>query len=175
MDSLITLLTDYGYIGMFISAFLAGSIFPLSSEVVMLALMAAGLDPWQLVVYGTIGNTLGSMFNYWIGTLGRMDWIEKYLHVKKKDLDRAQRFMAGRGALMGFFAFLPAIGENHRARTDARQRRADRCQRNHRQVGPLRPARPRRGDIRITCFTPWRKCHFGALRPIRAYITSPRK
>lgn len=111
MDSLITLLTDYGYIGMFISAFLAGSIFPLSSEVVMLALMAAGLDPWQLVVYGTIGNTLGSMFNYWIGTLGRMDWIEKYLHVKKKDLDRAQRFMAGRGALMGFFAFLPAIGE----------------------------------------------------------------
>lgn len=111
MDLLITLLTDYGYIGMFISAFLAGSIFPLSSEVVMLALMAAGLDPWQLVVYGTIGNTLGSMFNYWIGTLGRMDWIEKYLHVKKKDLDRAQRFMAGRGALMGFFAFLPAIGE----------------------------------------------------------------
>lgn len=111
MDSLITLLTDYGYIGMFISAFLAGSIFPLSSEVVMLALMAAGLDSWQLVVYGTIGNTLGSMFNYWIGTLGRMDWIEKYLHVKKKDLDRAQRFMAGRGALMGFFAFLPAIGE----------------------------------------------------------------
>ena len=111
MDSLIPLLTDYGYIGMFISAFLAGSIFPLSSEVVMLALMAAGLDPWQLVVYGTIGNTLGSMFNYWIGTLGRMDWIEKYLHVKKKDLDRAQRFMAGRGALMGFFAFLPAIGE----------------------------------------------------------------
>ena len=43
MDSLITLLTDYGYIGMFISAFLAGSIFPLSSEVVMLALMAAGI------------------------------------------------------------------------------------------------------------------------------------
>ena len=111
MESLIEILTDYGYIGMFISAFLAGSIFPLSSELVMLGLLAAGLDPWQLVAYGTIGNTLGSMFNYWIGTLGRMDWIEKYLHVKKKDLDRAQRFMAGRGALMGFFAFLPAIGE----------------------------------------------------------------
>ena len=77
----------------------------------MLALMAAGLDPWQLVIYGTIGNTLGSMLNYWIGTFGRMDWIEKYLHVKQKDLDRAQRFMAGRGALTGFFAFLPVIGE----------------------------------------------------------------
>ena len=40
-----------------------------------------------------------------------MDWIEKYLHVKQKDLDRAQHFMAGRGALTGFFAFLPVIGE----------------------------------------------------------------
>ena len=103
MESLITLLTSYGYVGM--------RIFPLSSEIVMLGLMAAGLDPWTLVAYGTVGNALGSMFNYWIGSLGRIDWIEKYLHVKKKELDRAQRFLAGRGAWMGFFAFLPVIGE----------------------------------------------------------------
>lgn len=111
MDSLIEILTNYGYVGMLISAFLAGSIFPLSSEVVMLALLAAGLDPWQLVIYGTIGNVLGSMLNYGIGMLGRIDWIEKYLHVNKKELDRAKRFMAGRGAWMGFFSFLLVIGE----------------------------------------------------------------
>lgn len=111
MDSLIEILTNYGYVGMLISAFLAGSIFPLSSEVVMLALLAAGLDPWQLVIYGTIGNVLGSMLNYGIGMLGRIDWIEKYLHVNKKELDRAKRFMAGRGAWMGFFSFLSVIGE----------------------------------------------------------------
>lgn len=111
MDSLIEILTNYGYVGMLISAFLAGSIFPLSSEVVMLALLAAGLDPWQLVIYGTIGNVLGSMLNYGIGMLGRIDWIEKYLHVNKKELDRAKRFMAGRGAWMRFFSFLPVIGE----------------------------------------------------------------
>lgn len=111
MDSLIEILTNYGYVGMLISAFLAGSIFPLSSEVVMLALLAAGLDPWQLVIYGTIGNVLGSMLNYGIGMLGRIDWIEKYLHVNKKELDRAKWFMAGRGAWMGFFSFLPVIGE----------------------------------------------------------------
>lgn len=111
MDFLIEILTNYGYVGMLISAFLAGSIFPLSSEVVMLALLAAGLDPWQLVIYGTIGNVLGSMLNYGIGMLGRIDWIEKYLHVNKKELDRAKRFMAGRGAWMGFFSFLPVIGE----------------------------------------------------------------
>ena len=72
--------------------------------------MATGLDPWQLMVYGTIGNVLGSCVNYGVGRLGKLEWIEKYLHVKKKDMDKAERFMAGRGAWMGFFAFLPVLG-----------------------------------------------------------------
>ena len=113
MDSLIEILTNYGYVGMLISAFLAGSIFPLSSEVVMLALLAAGLDPWQLVIYGTIGNVLGSMLNYGIGMLGRIDWIEKYLHVnEKKKLDRAETVHGRPWRMDGhFFSFLPVIGE----------------------------------------------------------------
>jgi membrane protein YqaA with SNARE-associated domain len=110
MDFIITFLTQYGYWGMFLAAFLAGSVFPFSSEAVILALMATGLDPWQLMIYGTTGNVLGSVVNYAIGRMGKMEWIEKYLHVKKKDLDRAHRFLAGHGAWMGFFAFLPVLG-----------------------------------------------------------------
>ena len=110
MDFLVDILTNYGYWGMLISAFLAGSFIPFSSEAVMLGLLATGLDGGQLVVYGSIGNVLGSMFNYGVGRMGRLDWIEKYLHISKKDLDKAQRFMAGRGAWMGFFAFLPILG-----------------------------------------------------------------
>ena len=110
MDFLVDILTNYGYWGMLISAFLAGSFIPFSSEAVMLGLLATGLDGGQLVVSGSIGNVLGSMFNYGVGRMGRLDWIEKYLHVSKNDLDKAQRFMAGRGAWMGFFAFLPILG-----------------------------------------------------------------
>lgn len=95
---------------MFLASLLAGSVFPFSSEAVMAGLLAAGLNPWPLVVYGTIGNVIGSLFNYFIGTLGRLDWIEKYLHVKPDKLDRAQRLMARYGAWIGFFAFLPIIG-----------------------------------------------------------------
>ena len=62
------------------------------------------------MVYGTVGNILGSCVNYGIGRMGRLEWIEQYLHVKKADLDKAERFMAGRGAWMGFFAFLPVLG-----------------------------------------------------------------
>ena len=110
MDFIINFLTQYGYWGMLLAAFLAGSFFPFSSEAVLVGLMATGLDPWVLMIYGTVGNVLGSIVNYGVGRMGKLEWIEKYLHVKKKDLDRAQRFMAGRGAWMGFFAFLPILG-----------------------------------------------------------------
>lgn len=107
---MLDLLVDYGPIGMLIASFIAGSVFPFSSEAVMLAMLAAGVDPWELVITASIGNVTGSMFNYGVGRLGRLDWIEKYLHVKKESLDRAQRFMGGHGAWMGFFAFLPILG-----------------------------------------------------------------
>ena len=107
---MLDLLVDYGPIGMLIASFIAGSVFPFSSEAVMLAMLAAGGDPWELVITASIGNVAGSMFNYGVGRLGRLDWIEKYLHVKKESLDRAQRFMGGHGAWMGFFAFLPILG-----------------------------------------------------------------
>ncbi|MBO5537861.1 MAG: DedA family protein [Prevotella sp.] len=110
MDAFIQFLIDFGYWGMLMAAFLAGSFFPFSSEAVMVGLQAAGLDPWGLVVYGTIGNVVGGMFNYGVGRMGRLDWIEKYLHVKKESLDKAEKFMGGRGAWMGFFAFLPLLG-----------------------------------------------------------------
>ena len=110
MEWIIDLLTNYGYWGMLMAAFLAGSVFPFSSETVMLILLGSGLDGWQLVLYGSIGNTLGSVFNYFVGRQGKVEWIEKYLKIKKEQMDRAQRFMAGRGAWMGFFAFLPILG-----------------------------------------------------------------
>lgn len=110
MEWIIEFLTSYGYWGMLIAAFLAGSVFPFSSETVMLVLLGSGLDGWQLVIYGSIGNTLGSVFNYYVGRQGKVEWIEKYLKIKKQQMERAQRFMAGRGAWMGFFAFLPILG-----------------------------------------------------------------
>lgn len=110
MDALYDILMQYGYWGMFLSAFIAGSFFPFSSEAIMAGLSAAGLEMQPLIIYGTAGNVLGGMFNYCVGRMGRPEWIEKYLHVKQESLDKAERFMAGRGAWMGFFAFLPIIG-----------------------------------------------------------------
>lgn len=110
MDAIIDFLMNWGYWGMLVAAFLAGSFFPFSSEAIMLGLIAAGLSPWKLVVFASVGNVAGSMFNYGIGRLGHIDWIEKYLHVKRSSIERAERFMSGHGAWMGLFAFLPVLG-----------------------------------------------------------------
>ena len=110
MDTVIELLIQYGYWGMFIAAFIAGSVFPFSSEAVMAGLQLAGLNPTSLLIWGTLGNVAGSMFNYWIGSLGKMEWIEKYLHVKREKVEKAQAWMEKRGAWMGVLCFLPILG-----------------------------------------------------------------
>ena len=110
MDTVIELLIQYGYWGMFIAAFIAGSVFPFSSEAVMARLQLARLNPMSLLIWGTLGNVAGSMFNYWIGSLGKMEWIEKYLHVKGEKVEKTQAWMEKRGAWMGVLCFLPILG-----------------------------------------------------------------
>lgn len=112
MDFLIPILIQYGYWGMFISALLAATILPFSSEVVILVLYAAGLNPVALIVYGSIGNILGSMINYGIGRLGKLEWIEKYLHVSTKNVHKTEKFMEGKGAWIGgLLSSIPFIGD----------------------------------------------------------------
>lgn len=111
IESVTQLLIDWGYPGLFVSALLAGSIVPFSSEIVLLALVKLGLDPALCLFSATLGNTAGGMTCYYMGHLGRIDWIEKYFKVKREKIEKMQRFLQGKGALMAFFAFLPAIGE----------------------------------------------------------------
>ena len=112
MEAFIEFLTQWGYLGLFVSAFIAGSVVPLSSEAILVACVAPPLqlNPWGCLVAATLGNVAGGATCYWLGTLGNLEWIERYAHVKKEKLDRAERFIQGRGAWMGFFGFIPLLG-----------------------------------------------------------------
>lgn len=114
MDTVVStlqeLLMQWGYVGLFLSALLAGSILPFSSELVLAGLLGLGLNPWICLLSATIGNTLGGLTCYYMGRMGRMDWIEKHMHTDRQKLERMQRFLQGKGALMAFFAFLPVVG-----------------------------------------------------------------
>ena len=104
------LLTHYGATGMFAAAFLAGSFFPFSSEAVLLALLAAGAPPEALLLSATAGNTLGSLFNYGVGSLGREEWITRYAKVSPEKLERGKCWVRRYGAWAGLLAWLPLLG-----------------------------------------------------------------
>ena len=101
-----------GYSSLFLSAFLAATVLPLSSEAVLAALVASdGFVLWLLVALASIGNTLGACVNW---TLGRycLHWQErKWFPVSSPALERASRWFSRYGQYSLLFAWVPVAGD----------------------------------------------------------------
>lgn len=104
-------LVDLGYVGLMIAAFLAATIVPFSSEAVFTALFWGGLDPWWLIFWATVGNTLGGMTCFWLGHIGKIEWIEHWLKIKKEKIDSFESKFHRYGDWVAFFSFLPGVGD----------------------------------------------------------------
>ena len=104
-------LAELGYIGLFLASFLAATILPFGSEVVFGGVIAAGLNVWTCIIIATIGNSLGGMTCYWMGSFGKVEWVEKYMKIKRSRVEKMQNWLHGKGAAMSFFVFLPGVGD----------------------------------------------------------------
>lgn len=104
-------LLDLGYVGMFIGAFLAATVIPMSSDILMIGLMAAGGKIPILIMTAALGNWLGGLTSYWLGRLGKWEWIEKWFKVKEEQLIRQKSKIDKWGSLLAFFSWLPLVGD----------------------------------------------------------------
>ena len=111
MEAITQFFIDWGYIGLFNSAFVAGSILPFSSEVVLTVLVQMGADPTLSLIAASLGNTAGGLVCYGLGYLGNMEWIERWLKIDKQKMDKVSGFVKRYGAVMGLFGVLPWVGE----------------------------------------------------------------
>lgn len=111
VESTIQLLINWGYLGLFLSALLAGSVVPFSSELVLVALVEAGLNPTLCLLAAALGNTAGGMSCYYLGHCGKTEWINRFFKGKQERIEQIRLFLQGKGALMAFFSFLPFVGE----------------------------------------------------------------
>lgn len=111
MEQLFDILINYGPWGMFVAAFLAGSILPFSSETVMIALLAVGVNPWTLLLYASIGNSLGGITCYCIGRLTTPEKVQHVFRIKPQNMERARKLVQRWGPLMGLFCWLPFLGD----------------------------------------------------------------
>lgn len=100
-----------GILGLFLSSFLAATLLPLSSEVVLFYLINEGGNLPMIIAVATIGNTLGGMFNYLIGHFGKIEWAHRYLKIKEKDLLKWQAHVQRYGSFLAFFCWLPIVGD----------------------------------------------------------------
>jgi membrane protein YqaA with SNARE-associated domain len=102
---------ELGLLGLFIASFLAATVVPFSSELVFSGMVFGGLDPWLCVFVATLGNWLGGMTCYYLGRLGKIEWIEKYLRIKEERLHSFMVKVHKYGDWFAFFSFLPGIGD----------------------------------------------------------------
>src|ERR1035437_2385672 len=100
-------LTGLGYLGLFLASFLAATVVPFSSEVIFSAMVFSGLDPWTCVFVATIGNWMGGMTSYYVGLLGKIEWIEKYFRIKKEKMESYTVRIQKYGDWFAFFSFVP--------------------------------------------------------------------
>ena len=99
-----------GLLGLFVSAFISSTIAPGGSEAVLAYMVSEKqFNVEQLVLIATIGNTLGALTTWFLGSLAAKKFpAEELLSEKKqKTLRVVKRW--GRWALL--FSWLPIIGD----------------------------------------------------------------
>jgi membrane protein DedA with SNARE-associated domain len=97
-------LTHWGYAAVFLFGFLEAACIPIPSEVTFgFAGVLAGeghLNIVAVIVVGTIAELIGSYVSYGVGRVCERPLVTRfgrYLLITQADIDRAERFLAGRG------------------------------------------------------------------------------
>lgn len=100
-----SLLTQYGYAALILFGFLEACCIPIPSEITF---GFAGVLAYQghlnlalVIVLGSLAELAGSFVSYGVGRVAERPVIERLgrkVLITKADLDRAERFLAGRGA-----------------------------------------------------------------------------
>lgn len=102
---------DWGFVGLFLASFLGATIIPLSSEIVLSVLLAKGYDFNLSIIIATLGNWLGGLSSYFLGTLGKWSFVEKYFRIKKEKILSFKTKIDKWGSACAFFCSLPIVGD----------------------------------------------------------------
>ncbi len=98
-------ITHAGYAALILLGFLEAACIPISSEVTF---GFAGVLAYQghlnlalVIIIGSVAELAGSLLSYGVGRWGGrplVDRVGRYVLITRADVDRAERFLAGRGA-----------------------------------------------------------------------------
>lgn len=98
--------------GLFVSAFLAATLFPAQSELALAGLLTTNIAPPALLVaVATLGNTLGSLVNWVLGRWAHRLSGRRWFPLKEEALRRAEGWYHRYGRLSLLLSWAPVIGD----------------------------------------------------------------
>ncbi len=99
-------------IAVFTSAFLAATILPFSSEVVLgAALTDESLNRWILWAAATAGNTLGAVVNWGVGRFTTLYRDRRWFPASSEQMSKADAWFQHYGVWSLLMAWLPLVGD----------------------------------------------------------------
>lgn len=111
-------LAAWGLPGLFLVAMLAGSIVPMPSEALLVAVLSGGVSPVAAVTVATVGNVLGALSLYLLGRWGarggqgRLEqWLSRRRAREAPRLERARLRLRRWGAPVLLLSWLPFVGD----------------------------------------------------------------
>lgn len=98
------------YFILFITALISATLFPLGSEALLIYNIKEGYNIYLLLFFATLGNSLGSVINYFLGLKGEEYLLKKSL-IKEKYIIKSKSYFDKYGAWSILFSWLPIIGD----------------------------------------------------------------
>jgi len=99
------------YTFLFVSAFLAATILPFYSEVVLFAMIRAGEPAGLLLAVAAVGNTLGSVVNWVLGRYLLHFQHKKWFYFKPAQIEKMQAWFQRYGVWSLLLAWMPIGGD----------------------------------------------------------------
>ena len=98
------------YFILFLSAFVSATLIPFGSEALLIYDIKEGYNIYYLLFFATLGNSLGSLLNYFLGLKGEEFLIKKNL-IKEKSILKTKNYFDKYGSICILFSWLPLIGD----------------------------------------------------------------
>ena len=100
------------YLSLFTVSFLVATIIPFGSEMYFATLLAMGnYNSLLLLIAASIGNILGSVFNWICGYYAAYFLKKKWFPIKQKQIDKASIFFTKYGKWSLLLGWVPFIGD----------------------------------------------------------------
>ena len=102
----------FSYFQLSLISFLAATILPFSSEVVLTTMyLSNSFEPYFLLIFASIGNIMGSITNWYLGKKITLFQNRKWFPVSREQLERSRQYFQKYGLWSLLLAWVPIIGD----------------------------------------------------------------